>query len=112
MNNKMTRYFVIMLLCLLISGCEVMRPVPAGLKATMPGPPDYTKGWEDGCFTGMAAMSNSYYQSFYHFRQDPSMTTNQMYYQAWKDSYVYCRQYVLTWVHVPIDAAEDTDPNK
>jgi hypothetical protein len=104
---------LLLLSIILLGGCHAFtHPVPAGLKTTMPGPPDYTQGWEDGCITGMGSQSNSYYQSFYKFKQDVTKTTNQMYYQAWKDAYVYCRQYVLTYTHITIDAAENTDPNK
>lgn len=98
---------------LIAGGCDyITHPKPYGIKTTMPGPPEYTKGWEDGCYTGMAAMSNTYYSTFYHFRQDPSMTVNKMYYQAWKDAYHYCRQYVLTFTHESADAGESTDTNK
>lgn len=100
----------------LLSACansdNIFRPKPLGLVDTMPGPPEYSKGWKDGCHTGMATMSNSYYQTFYHFKQDPYLTTNKMYYQAWKDSYAYCRQYVLKWTHESIDSPENIDPNK
>ena len=107
------RHSLIFIIVLLLSGCDtVTHPKPSGIITSMPGPPNYTKGWEDGCFTGMGTYANSYYSTFYHFRQDPHMTTNQMYYQAWKDAYAYCRIYVLNWTFQTVDNPDPTDPNK
>lgn len=62
-------------------------------------PPEYVKGWDDGCKTGLSTMVNGYYKSFYGFKQDPYMIGDKTYFQAWNDAYTYCRQYSFryTW---------------
>ena len=67
--------------------------------------PDYLKGWDDGCKTGMSTMVHGFYKSFYTFKQDPYMLSNERYYKAWKDSYTYCRQYAFKFIWDPIDAS-------
>jgi hypothetical protein len=78
----------------------------------MPGPPEYQKGWEDGCESGIGMTGNSFYKNFYKFRQDPTMTTNKMYYQTWKNAFSYCNNYLLKWSYDPIDQPENMDPIK
>tara|TARA_B100001564_G_C20658505_1_gene680425 strand:- start:1837 stop:2157 length:321 start_codon:yes stop_codon:yes gene_type:complete len=76
-------------------------PWPYGLvKSAPPGsPPDYAKGWDDGCKTGLSTMNRQIYKSFYGYKQDHTMADNPNYYKAWKDAYTYCRQYSFrfTW---------------
>jgi hypothetical protein len=59
--------------------------------------PNYMKGWEDGCETGLSTMVHGYYKTFYGYKQDPKMLSNQRYYKAWKDAYTYCRHYSFRW---------------
>ncbi len=87
-----------------------MRPKPPGIAITMDGPPAFRQGWEDGCFTGMGTESNTYYQHFYHFKQDVSQIMNDQYFEAWVDAFRYCRDYVDKWTFDPLDAHENTDP--
>ena len=65
--------------------------------------PDYLKGWEDGCNTGLSTMVPGYYKSFYAFQQDAYKVNNPVYYKAWKDSYTYCRQYAFRYVWDTLD---------
>ncbi len=60
-----------------------------------PGPPEYQKGWSDGCESGSNAYSNSLYKTFkaFDFRFDPTLRKNRMYYQVWKDAFLYCSIY-------------------
>lgn len=67
------------------------------------GHPDYLKGWDDGCNTGISTMSHGYYKSFYGFKQDPYMISNARYYKAWKDSYTYCRHYAFKFIWDGLD---------
>lgn len=69
------------------------KPLRMGSPDKNKASPEYLKGWDDGCKTGLSTMVNGYYKSFYAFKQDPYMIDNVVYYQAWKDSYTYCRQY-------------------
>lgn len=100
--QKKNLIFLVMVL-LLLGGCfgkifsdkSIFAPKPL----RMGGPdrskasPEYLKGWDDGCQSGLSTMVNGYYKSFYEFKQDPYMISNSVYYKAWKDSYHYCRQY-------------------
>jgi hypothetical protein len=70
-------------------------------------PEEYTKGWDDGCETGMSTMNPGYYKSFYAFKQDPYMASNEVYYKAWKDAYTYCRQYSFRYVWEAHDRNND-----
>lgn len=55
-----------------------------------PGPPEYQQGWKDGCETGRAAYANHFYKMFLDFKQDEDLSQNPIYYQVWKDAYLYC----------------------
>ncbi|NDF12558.1 MAG: hypothetical protein EB060_07095 [Proteobacteria bacterium] len=86
-------------LLFLLTGCN---PVMDGFKpgsvwmAQAPeGPPEYVQGWKDGCESGMSAYGNSFYRTFYKFKQDPAMVKNETYYRTWQDSFNYCRHYTL-----------------
>lgn len=75
-------------------------PRPAGMGKPDPNaPPEHTKGWNDGCQTGMSTMVQDYYKNFYTYTLDVNMINNPTYYKAWKDAYTYCRQYAFryTW---------------
>jgi hypothetical protein len=60
--------------------------------------PDYSKGWDEGCESGMTAHTNNYYQSFYSYKLDASMVKNEVYYKAFQDAYIYCRLYAYTLI--------------
>lgn len=57
-----------------------------------PGPPEYEQGWRDGCMSGMNTYTNNFYKLLgsHELRFDSSMRNNKMYYQAWKDAWLYC----------------------
>lgn len=57
-----------------------------------PGPAEYRKGWSQGCESGKNAYSNPFYKMIgaYEYRFDAKLRNNKMYYQAWKDAYLYC----------------------
>lgn len=57
----------------------------------------YVKGWQDGCHTGISAVSNAWYKFYYQFRQDWELAQNQVYYKGWKDSFNYCQRYLYQW---------------
>lgn len=101
---------VIFSLLLSLGGCAA--PKPLGLAKTPDGPPNFRQGWEDGCETGMATESNSYYKTFYKFKQDPYQVTDPMYFETWVDAFRYCRDYVDKWTFDPIDQADTMDPNQ
>lgn len=85
---------------------DVFKPTPFAMGKEPDGPPDFKKGWHDGCETGLGTMTTNYYKTFYKFKQDYRMINNKMYYQAWKDSYQYCRQYMFRWVLWKLDNPE------
>jgi len=69
---------------------------PYSLDLTPPeGPPEYEQGWTDGCESGMNAYFNTFYKAIrvFDYHQDAKLRNNKMYYQAWKDAYLYCAIY-------------------
>lgn len=85
-------------LMVLVSGCEgtkkALRPMPWLLEQyPKDAPKDYVDGWQAGCESGLASMTNDYFRTFYKFKSDPSRTTVSLYYKPWKDAYNYCRHY-------------------
>lgn len=60
--------------------------------------PEFTQGWKDGCNSGIAAYGGDHHRFLgYKFTQDVRMIQNQDYYQAWQDSYLYCRWYIWNY---------------
>ncbi len=69
---------------------------PYSLDLTPPkGPPEYEQGWTDGCESGMQVYSYDFYKLIlaFKFRLDPELRRNRMYYQVWKDAFLYCAIY-------------------
>ncbi|MBL0319495.1 MAG: hypothetical protein IPP74_09460 [Alphaproteobacteria bacterium] len=81
----------------LATGCKPRYPNLSRPEET--APPFYKLGWEEGCETGLAAYGTSIYKTFYHFKQSPQLTTNNVYYQAWNDAFAYCRHFALRWAN-------------
>lgn len=108
-KNKLILVFFA-LIALNFSAC--VKPKPFKMAGTPDGPPQFQRGWEDGCESGMATESNTYYKSFYKFKQDPYAVTDPMYYGAWFDAFRYCRDYVDKWTFDALDAPSITDPNR
>lgn len=86
-----------------VSSCEHMynqitKPRPWRMAETPEGTPEFRKGWEDGCETGMGAYGNDTYKMIYTYKQDFTLIDNPEYYRAWKDAYTYCRWYTWNWV--------------
>lgn len=101
------------LICFMLFGClgkvfsadSPFAPIPAGLSKPAENASEiYKNGWNDGCETGISTMVTGYYKSFYFFKQNPEMVSNQEYYKAWKDSYNYCRQYSFRYSWDAYDA--------
>lgn len=103
----MRQYRIICLLamCLVAVGCNQMsnqltNPRPWGIGETPDGPPEFRKGWEDGCDTGIGVYGDDRYKFAYTFKQDLNLLKNPAYYRAWRDAYTYCRWYAENWVRV------------
>lgn len=97
------RFLVIVpLLMLALQGCTGKDGTfdarkPYSLDLTPPeGPFEYEQGWSDGCESGMGAYSNSFYKAMrvFELQQDPNLRSNKMYYQAWKDAFLYCAYFL------------------
>lgn len=107
--NRTVIFILIGSTALSLASCA---PRPFKMAKTPEGPPEFKRGWEDGCETGMATESNTYYKSFYKFKQDPYSVTDPMYFGAWFDAYRYCRDYVDKWTFDEMDAPGIADPNQ
>ncbi len=69
---------------------------PYSLDLTPPeGPYEYEEGWSDGCESGMSAYAGAFYKLIgsFELRMKPDLRSNKMYYQAWKDAFLYCATY-------------------
>lgn len=91
---------LLLILCLMLCSCS--RPIadqfflPHHLDFNPPpGPPEYQQGWKDGCESGIAAYTTAFVKAFqvYKLKQDPQLVRNPVYYQIWKDAYLYCALY-------------------
>jgi hypothetical protein len=72
-------------------------PPPASLDTTPPkGPPEYEKGWSEGCESGMNAYGTNTYKVLtnWKYKLDYSMIKNRMYYKAWNDAFLYCSMFI------------------
>jgi len=90
--RRLLRLALITGLMIVASACDLRKP---GYMSLDPpdGPPEYRQGWYDGCISAMDANANHFYKTFLTVRQDEELTKNPVYYQVWKDAYLYCRYY-------------------
>jgi hypothetical protein len=60
-----------------------------------PGPPEYKQGWSDGCESGANAYASNVYKMFkaFEFKFDAKLRNDKVYYQVWKDAFLYCSIY-------------------
>ena len=70
-------------------------PRPLFMTSDFPpaGPPNYQQGMIEGCKTALGVSGNfifSYFHWGVHYDVDKALN-DPVYYQAWKDSYLYCR---------------------
>lgn len=100
----MKRLLIVLILSLMVTACtgkggSLDLTKPASLNLEPPeGPPEYRQGWSDGCESGMNVYSADFYKFWkvYEFRQDENLRNNRVYYQVWKDAYLYCALYMMT----------------
>jgi len=101
MNMKNNYKILVIALVALLTSCNHTADgkiswEPVSLNLTPPpGPPEYQKGWSDGCESGSNAYSSTVYKTFkaFEYRFDVSMRNNKVYYQVWKDAFLYCSIY-------------------
>lgn len=93
-----------LMLMMSISACtgkggtlDLRKPVSLNLEPPQ-GPNEYRQGWQDGCESGMNAYSSQFYKSLkvFKLKQDPLLRNNKMYYQVWKDAFLYCANFLYT----------------
>jgi hypothetical protein len=100
----MTKIICIMCVMLMIVGCTGRDGTfdwrkPMSLDLTPPeGPYEYEEGWTDGCESGMHTYTDDFYKTIGvgSLRSNPELRSNKMYYQAWKDAYLYCAVFMET----------------
>ncbi|MDX1975919.1 MAG: hypothetical protein SFT92_09650 [Rickettsiales bacterium] len=71
----------------LLGSCRPMWTWPVDV----PGPPEYSLGWEDGCDTGLAAEGGWQYKMAYGFKKRPEMAASDLYKQGWNEGFSFCR---------------------
>lgn len=114
MKNFVLISFLFLSACGIGSGSEVRPLYPPWLPPPPEGgPQEFQEGWRDGCDTGLAAHGTDIYRSAFGFTQNPSLTLNPVYYQAWKDAENFCRTYIFEYsvrnldVHCSVDGLSD-----
>ncbi len=92
------RYFLLIISAMLCVACtgkdgtlDLRKPYTLDLTPPL-GPYEYEQGWTDGCESGSNAYTHDFYKGIkaFKFKQDPELRDNRMYYQAWKDAFLYC----------------------
>jgi hypothetical protein len=100
----MKKILLSFVICLMLSACtgeggSLDLRKPASLDLEPPeGPPEYRQGWRDGCESGMNVYAADFYKFWkvFEYRQDPKLRGNRIYYQIWKDAYLYCAIYIMS----------------
>lgn len=94
------RIVVVILSVMLLMGCAEASTrgffVPYSMDLDPPpGPPEYQKGWKDGCESGLSAYGGQVekFLKVHKLKRDPTLQDNKMYYQVWKDAFLYCTLY-------------------
>lgn len=90
-----------LILILLLTACGNFTNPGRVMKKEIPknAPPDYKKGWEDGCESGLgSSYTNTWYKTFHSYRKDARLLNNQLYVVGWDDGNRYCRHYAGQWV--------------
>ena len=82
-------YLFIILLITTLAGCtsvpDSMKPMSWVFDQVPPDAPEnFKQGYKDGCESGFSSMTNTAYRGFYHFRQDPILRKDPVYYKTWK----------------------------
>ncbi len=71
--------------------------VPYSMNLEPPaGPPEYQQGWRDGCESGLSAYGGQVekFLKVHKLKRDPVLQNNKVYYQVWKDAFLYCTLYM------------------
>lgn len=101
MLRQITQYCFILCLALALAACtgkdgslDLRKPASLSFEPP-PGPPEYRQGWSDGCESGSSAYAADFYKLIRAFdlKLDPQLRNNRMYYQVWKDAFLYCALY-------------------
>lgn len=80
------------------------RPSAEFMKSFADASPEFLQGWEDGCETGMAGGSNTFYKMFYrnNAMDGYKMTSSSEYKTAWGNAFWYCYRYDAVKAKSPI----------
>ncbi len=87
----------LIIVALLGTSCVWSGPSPLFMSTDVPGTPEFKRGWEDGCQSGIAAYGTAIQKMFYNFYQDYRMLHNPHYNAAWHEAFDYCRHYNAKW---------------
>ncbi len=86
---------------------DITKPGSPSMRWMYDGPPPrndgksydtlYVEGWVDGCETGAAGNTNSFYKFTTTFKQDAIKAQDERYYKGWRDSFFYCGRYIYQY---------------
>jgi len=94
----MKQIIAILFISVIMTGCynapDAVKPM-SWIFNQMPedAPNAYKRAWKDGCESGLSSMTDTFYKTFYSFKQDAKLRENPTYYKTWIDIYTFCRHY-------------------
>ncbi|MBL6784672.1 MAG: hypothetical protein ISQ32_00010 [Rickettsiales bacterium] len=77
----------IVILILVTASCSFS---PYTIHLPQEGSYQLVQGVRDGCDTAHSSRGNSFYRTFYKFKQDPTLIEDDEYYHSWYRGYIYC----------------------
>jgi hypothetical protein len=99
--SKIHKILLLLIITVHLNACTYFHVNPGWAKSPEldmtppPGPAIYQQGFKDGCESGYSGYAFSGQKLFWHWKQDPALTENKVYYQIWKDAYAYCANYAM-----------------
>ncbi|MEM7617655.1 MAG: hypothetical protein AAF195_04670 [Pseudomonadota bacterium] len=102
----MIRFFFTACLLLLLTNCNNGPKLNSGFGALgtpfppVKGPPEYVKGWQDGCETGKLSTGNGVYKALHNVKFDPNLMRYRNYSKAWIIGQKYCGYYSKSYLEM------------
>lgn len=109
------KIYIVLLSVFLLSSCtmnkyffDITKPGAPDMKWIYDHPPEnknngkpypelYVDGWRDGCETGVAGNTNTFYKFYHNFKQDAMKAQDETYHKGWYDAFFYCGRYIYQY---------------
>ena len=91
----------IFILASLINACSLY---PAAIRLPEDGSYEMLAGSKHGCDSALSSRGNSFYRTFFRFKQDPYLIENTEYFDSWYRGYIYCFHVINARAFSAVDA--------